>query len=49
MGATGFEPVKAEPSDLQSDPFGHFGTRPVVRAGILLRLCEAVNGFRVMG
>lgn len=28
VGATGFEPVKAEPSDLQSDPFGHFGTRP---------------------
>ncbi len=29
MGATGFEPVKAEPSDLQSDPFVHFGTRPI--------------------
>ena len=28
MGAVGFEPTKAEPSDLQSDPFGHFGTRP---------------------
>jgi hypothetical protein len=33
MGATGFEPVKAEPSDLQSDPFGHFGTRPSLVAG----------------
>ncbi len=22
----GFEPPKAEPSDLQSDPFGHSGT-----------------------
>ena len=22
----GFEPAKAEPSDLQSDPFGHSGT-----------------------
>ncbi len=29
MGAVGFEPTKAEPSDLQSDPFVHFGTRPV--------------------
>jgi 3-dehydro-L-gulonate 2-dehydrogenase len=28
MGAEGFEPSKAEPSDLQSDPFVHFGTRP---------------------
>ena len=25
----GFEPPKAEPSDLQSDPFGHSGTPPV--------------------
>ncbi len=24
----GFEPTKAEPSDLQSDPFGHSGTPP---------------------
>jgi hypothetical protein len=24
----GFEPAKAEPSDLQSDPFGHSGTPP---------------------
>ena len=31
MGAVGFEPTKAEPSDLQSDPFVHFGTRPNVR------------------
>jgi integrase len=28
LGATGFEPVKAEPADLQSAPFGHLGTRP---------------------
>ena len=25
----GFEPPKAEPSDLQSDPFGHSGTPPM--------------------
>jgi hypothetical protein len=24
----GFEPAKAEPSDLQSDPFDHSGTPP---------------------
>src|SRR5262245_26068259 len=28
LGAVGFEPTKAEPPDLQSGPFGHFGTRP---------------------
>ena len=26
----GFEPPKAEPSDLQSDPFGHSGTPPIL-------------------
>ena len=25
----GFEPSKAEPADLQSDPFGHSGTPPL--------------------
>ena len=28
----GFEPTKAEPSDLQSDPFDHSGTPPEKRA-----------------
>ena len=28
MVREGFEPSKAEPSDLQSDPFGHSGTSP---------------------
>ena len=32
----GFEPPKAEPSDLQSDPFGHSGTPPKCKPGILL-------------
>ncbi|CAI86228.1 putative orphan protein [Pseudoalteromonas translucida] len=27
----GFEPAKAEPSDLQSDPFGRSGTPPMQR------------------
>ncbi len=35
----GFEPSKAEPSDLQSDPFGRSGTPP--RA---LRFFDALNG-----
>ena len=28
MEGVGFEPTKAEPSDLQSDPFDHSGTPP---------------------
>ncbi len=28
MGREGFEPSKAEPTDLQSVPFGHSGTSP---------------------
>ncbi len=28
VGRTGFEPVKALPTDLQSVPFGHSGTSP---------------------
>jgi hypothetical protein len=33
----GFEPSKAEPSDLQSDPFGRSGTPP--RAFFYVLLC----------
>jgi hypothetical protein len=29
MGATGFEPVKAKPTDLQSAPFNHSGKPPI--------------------
>ncbi len=38
----GFEPPKAEPSDLQSDPFGHSGTPPKTGGYFLLtpRLCQ---------
>src|SRR3990167_6035781 len=32
MEGVGFEPTKAEPSDLQSDPFGRSGTPPKNRA-----------------
>ena len=28
VGRRGFEPLKAEPTDLQSVPFGHFGISP---------------------
>ena len=28
MGGAGFEPAKAEPSDLQSDPFDRSGNPP---------------------
>ena len=31
----GFEPPKAEPSDLQSDPFSHSGTPPRERSCVL--------------
>ncbi|EDP99246.1 hypothetical protein KT99_11690 [Shewanella benthica KT99] len=36
----GFEPSKAEPSDLQSDPFGHSGTPP----DIFISLVQMVEG-----
>ena len=38
----GFEPPKAEPSDLQSDPFGHSGTPPR-KQSILLKTLSNVN------
>ncbi len=40
----GFEPPKAEPSDLQSDPFGHSGTPPKEHA-ILRQRPWSVNPF----
>ena len=30
MGESGFEPLKALPADLQSVPFGHSGTLPLM-------------------
>ncbi len=32
----GFEPPKAEPSDLQSDPFDHSGTPPQTKLAIVI-------------
>ena len=31
VGEAGFEPTKAEPTDLQSVPFGHSGTLPKIK------------------
>ncbi len=40
----GFEPSKAEPSDLQSDPFGHSGTPPRIGIFITAQMVEG-EGF----
>ena len=39
----GFEPPKAEPSDLQSDPFGRSGTPPRIKPLIIFTFIAAVN------
>ena len=39
----GFEPPKAEPSDLQSDPFDHSGTPPKCKPAIVLQALLTVN------
>ena len=41
MGATGFEPVKAKPTDLQSAPFNHSGKPPKI--SFLLWLADLVT------
>ncbi len=40
----GFEPSKAEPSDLQSDPFGHSGTPPRFHFRVFLNCKQMVEG-----
>ena len=40
----GFEPPKAEPSDLQSDPFDRSGTPPQNRPTIFIESAYKVNG-----
>ena len=40
----GFEPPKAEPSDLQSDPFDRSGTPPK-RVAIVFHTTKKVNSF----
>ena len=44
MEGGGFEPPKAEPSDLQSDPFGRSGTPPR-KTGILRKSSAYVNYY----
>ena len=39
----GFEPSKAEPADLQSAPFGHSGTPPQNKRGIVMQQAYDVN------
>lgn len=45
----GFEPPKAEPSDLQSDPFGHSGTPPRWKLDIVLYSHQDVNIIETRG
>ena len=40
----GFEPAKAEPSDLQSDPFGRSGTPPKKRSASAKPKLELARG-----
>ena len=40
VGRAGFEPAKALPSDLQSDPFGRSGTSPRGKGPIRKPLCS---------
>src|SRR5262245_20472631 len=47
VGGTGFEPVKAMPSDLQSDPFGRSGILPRCRARTRVRLARRFRGLGV--
>ena len=35
MGESGFEPLKALPADLQSVPFGHSGTLPLIEFALI--------------
>ena len=41
----GFEPPKAEPSDLQSDPFDRSGTPPKIKHSIMRQNHCSVNHF----
>ncbi len=45
LEGVGFEPTKAEPSDLQSDPFNHSGTPPYrgTQHAILVKIRYNVN------
>jgi hypothetical protein len=42
----GFEPSKAEPSDLQSDPFGHSGIPPRDFSACVSTNCLSISSLR---
>ena len=41
VGSEGFEPPKAEPSDLQSDAFDRFANYPMRRVYFSRNLCQS--------
>ncbi len=43
MEGEGFEPSKAEPTDLQSAPFGHSGIPPESQQKIYYHICGALS------
>ena len=47
MEGAGFEPAKAEPSDLQSDPFDRSGTPPDTWTNFvkILSICQQLFGY----
>ena len=44
LGSEGFEPTKAEPTDLQSAPFDHSGNSPVSYCYIYTKENESLQG-----
>ena len=46
VGGEGFEPSKAEPTDLQSAPFGHSGTHPCMFMQLYLIARNGTNRAR---
>src|SRR5690606_28444361 len=49
VASEGFEPPKAEPSDLQSDPFGRLGNLPVAPATCVHLTGDGLLQYRVNG
>src|SRR5690606_14292459 len=49
VASEGFEPPKAEPSDLQSDPFGRLGNSPSSGCEVELASGTKVKDTRILG
>ena len=45
VGRSGFEPLKAMPADLQSAPFGHFGTYPLFHPSQMKQVVKNAISF----